>query len=212
MIAIGGGERAGLSESMAHRAGNTSPGQGEARRGGKKTKVKRDARKVMLSGCQSVRLAAATWWGGMLSTKRKLILEREKKSWIAGRTDASRKSCFRTVRGTGGGEREKKKTPTRERGAGTSRHSRTDEEKLCLLREGGGQGTSTRTWGLNLRRRSRHRMPGLVCCVCCVLLTACSGLLLRPAATATATAAALATAAATVHTTRYTRCCVSRAG
>lgn len=120
VIAMGGGERAGLSESMAHRAGNTSPGQGEARRGGKKTKVKRDARKVMLSGCQSVRLAAATWWGGMLSTKRKLILEREKKRWIAGRTDASRKSCFRTVRGTGGGEREKKRR--RPENEGQARH------------------------------------------------------------------------------------------
>lgn len=28
---------------------------------------------------QSVGLAAVMWWGGMLSTKRKLILEREKK-------------------------------------------------------------------------------------------------------------------------------------
>lgn len=86
---------------------------------------------------------------------------------------------------------------TRGRQAGTSRHSRTDEEKLCLLREVGGLGRGDSpgiagceapatgrhlnpnlSLNLNLRRRSRHWMPGLVCCVCCVLLTACIELLL----------------------------------
>lgn len=89
MIAMGGDEGAVLP-GRRHTQLETSFQIGARR--GKNTKVKRDARKVMLrlpgsqpinpvsqSVSRSVGLAAVMWWGGMLSTKRKLILEREKK-------------------------------------------------------------------------------------------------------------------------------------
>lgn len=145
----------------------------------------------------------------MLSTKRKLILEREKKAGsLDGRTRRAKVASAPCEELEEVREKKKDADPRTRGRQAPSRHSRTDEEKLCVYcgrAADRGPGDVKPNLGLNLRRRSRHRMPGLVCCVCCVLLTACSQLLLRPAATATAAgAAAAATAAATVtvHTTR----------
>lgn len=71
----------------------------------------------------------------------------------------------------------KKKTPTRERGAGTSRHPRTDEEKLCKRRRVGGQGPGRAGGEPEPEPEPEPEQPEaaiktldawLVCCVRCV--------------------------------------------